>query len=201
MTFPFSRQSQAESATASPNKKALIFILELIEVVAISLAIILPIRYFLVQPFYVKGASMEPNFFDHEYLIIDELSYRFHEPIRGEIVVFRYPRDPKEFFIKRVIGLPGETVEIAGGKVKIYNNEHPNGFLVDEQSYQEQVTMGTQTVTLKAGQYYLLGDNRAVSLDSRIFGPVDRSMLIGRVWLRGYPLDRFRVFETPKYSF
>ncbi|MSR85586.1 signal peptidase I, partial [Candidatus Uhrbacteria bacterium] len=84
---------------------------------------------------------------------------------------------------------------------KIYNNEHPNGFMVYEQTYQEQATMGTQTVTLKSGQYYLLGDNRAVSLDSRIFGPVDRSALIGRVWLRGYPLDRFRVFETPAYVY
>src|SRR3989344_8759420 len=92
---------------ASP---ALAFVFELIQVVAVSLAIIIPVRYFLIQPFYVKGASMEPNFFDHEYLIIDELSYRYKQPQRGEIVVFRYPNDPSQFFIKRVIGIPGETV-------------------------------------------------------------------------------------------
>ena len=90
---------------------AVVFILEVIQIVIISAAIIVPIRYFLIQPFYVKGASMEPNFYDHEYLIIDELSYRLRDPIRGEIVVFRYPRDPSQFFIKRVVGMPGETVE------------------------------------------------------------------------------------------
>ncbi|HLD69247.1 MAG TPA: signal peptidase I, partial [Candidatus Omnitrophota bacterium] len=83
------------------------FIWETVKVVVISLAIIIPVRYFLIQPFYVKGASMEPNFYDQEYLIIDEISYRFREPQRGEIVVFRYPRDPASFFIKRIIGLPG----------------------------------------------------------------------------------------------
>ena len=90
-----------------------LFFVEVIQIILISCAIIIPIRYFLIQPFYVKGASMEPNFFDSEYLIIDELSYRMRVPERGEIVVFRYPRDPKEFFIKRIIGLPGETVEVS----------------------------------------------------------------------------------------
>ena len=111
---------------------ALEYIGELIRVVVISLAIILPVRYFLVQPFYVKGASMEPNFYDHEYLIIDELSYRFREPARGEIVVFRYPADPTQFFIKRVLGLPGETIEIHNGILAIKNSFQKDGFLVKE---------------------------------------------------------------------
>lgn len=174
--------------------------LELLQVAAISLAIIIPVRYFLVQPFYVKGASMEPNFFDHEYLIIDEVSYRVREPIRGDIVVFKYPNDPKQFFIKRVIGLPNETVEIADGHVRIYNDDHPNGFLLDETSYLDQdFTAGTLTVTLKADEYFLMGDNRSSSLDSRIFGPVKQEAIVGRVWLRGYPLDRWKYFEAPAY--
>src|SRR3989344_3983939 len=86
------------------------FVVELVKVVLISLVIILPIRYYVVQPFYVKGASMEPTFFDHEYLLIDEISYIFQKSERGTVVVFRYPRDPRQYFIKRVIGLPGETV-------------------------------------------------------------------------------------------
>lgn len=106
--------------------------LELLEVALISLAIILPIRYFLIQPFYVKGASMEPNFIDHEYLVIDELSYRFREPQRGEIVVFRYPDDPSQYFIKRVIGLPKETVKIENGVITIMSPENSNGFVLDE---------------------------------------------------------------------
>src|SRR5688572_7065679 len=91
------------------------FVSELVHVVVISLAIIIPVRYFLIQPFYVKGASMEPNFHDHEYLIIDEIGYRFEDPHRGDIVVFRYPGDPSQYFIKRVIGLPGERVKVYGG--------------------------------------------------------------------------------------
>lgn len=167
---------------------------------AISLAIIIPVRYFLIQPFYVKGASMEPNFYDHEYLIIDELSYRLHGPERGNIVVFRYPNDPKQFFIKRVIGLPGETVEIAGGQVKIFNTQHPNGFVLDEKAYLDQdFTSTTRTVTLKNDEFFVLGDNRVASLDSRYFGPVNRSFIVGRVWLRGWPFDRWKIFEDPKY--
>ncbi len=177
------------------------FLVELIEVLAISLAIIIPIRYFLVQPFYVKGASMEPNFYDHEYLLIDEISYRFHPPQRGDIIVFRYPRDPKQYFIKRVIGLPGETVEIASGKVKIYNQAHPNGQVLDEKIYLDQdQTATTETITLKADEYFVLGDNRAASMDSRYFGPIKREAIIGRVWVRGYPIDRWKHFTTPSYS-
>lgn len=200
MAFPFTR-SVAPEGEAVPKRGWLPLAFELIQMLAVSLAIIIPVRYFLLQPFYVKGASMEPNFYDHEYLIIDEIGYRFHQPARGDIVVFRYPKDLKQFFIKRVIGLPGETVEIAGGQVRIYNDQHPNGVILDESAYLEQVlTTSMQTVTLKAGEYYLLGDNRPASLDSRIFGPVERSMIVGRVWLRGYPIDRWKHFETPAYG-
>ncbi|MFH1078578.1 MAG: signal peptidase I [Patescibacteria group bacterium] len=195
----FFRKS-AESSADAGSKVALSFLFELIQVAAISLAIIIPVRYFLVQPFYVKGASMEPNFFDHEYLIIDELSYRFSNPERGDIVVFRYPNDPKQFFIKRVIGLPGETVEIANGNVKIFNDEKPNGFLLPEQEYLDQeFTAATRTVTLKSGEYFVMGDNRVSSLDSRYFGPIERDDIVGRVWLRGWPLDRWKAFESPSY--
>ena len=82
-------------------RKFFLFIWEIVKVVSISLVIILPVRYYLIQPFYVKGASMEPTFHDHEYLIIDEISYRFNSPERGQVVVFRYPRNPQEYYIKR----------------------------------------------------------------------------------------------------
>jgi len=199
MTFPFTRK--AETSEQSSQKAILGFIFELIQVMAISLAIIIPVRYFLIQPFYVKGASMEPNFFDHEYLIIDELSYRFRTPDRGEIVVFRYPNDPKQFFIKRVIGLPGETVEIAGGQVKVYNDKNPNGVVLDEMKYLDQdYTATTRTVTLKNDEFFIMGDNRISSLDSRYFGPIKMSAIVGRVWLRGWPFDRWKIFEIPGYS-
>jgi len=198
MAFPFSRKKMGDEAqTKNP---ALGLVLELAQVLAISLAIIIPVRYFLIQPFYVKGASMEPSFFDHEYLIIDELSYRFKNPDRGDIVVFRYPNDPKQFFIKRVIGLPGETVEIAAGQIKIYNDKSPNGLELDEKQYLDQdYTATNRTTTLKSDEYFVLGDNRVASYDSRYFGPVKRSYIVGRVWLRGWPLDRMRVFNPQQY--
>lgn len=197
----FGRRKTEEEAPATPKAKAIALVLEMVQVLAVSLAIIIPVRWFLIQPFYVQGASMEPNFFDHEYLIIDELSYRLDDPRRGDVVVFHYPNDPKQFFIKRVIGLPSETVEISDGKVRIYNEAHPNGILLDESVYLDQdFTAATQTVTLKADQYYLLGDNRSSSLDSRFFGPVDRSHIVGRVWVRGYPVDRWKHFQPQTYQ-
>jgi signal peptidase I len=182
------------------RRATLKFALELLQILAISLVIIIPVRYFLIQPFYVKGASMEPNFFDHEYLIIDELSYRLNEPARGDIVVFKYPKDPKQFFIKRVIGMPEETVEIIDGKIRLYTKDHPNGFFLDETGYIDGVfTSSRQIVQLKKGEYYLMGDNRPASLDSRIFGPVERDLIVGKVLLRGYPVDRWKVFKSYTY--
>ncbi len=176
------------------------YIGELIRVVIISLAIILPVRYFLVQPFYVKGASMEPNFHDREYLIIDELSYRLREPSRGEIVVFRYPADPSQFFIKRIIGLPGETIDIQNNKIKVVNKTEPTGLSLEEPYLEaKDIIYGNFSVKLGQNEYYLLGDNRSFSLDSRQFGPVSKQFFIGRAWIRGWPPDRVTRFVAPDY--
>ena len=179
------------------------FILELVKITLISLAIVIPVRYFLVQPFYVRGASMEPNFYDRDYLIINEISYRFTEPSRGDVVVFKYPLNPREYFIKRIIGLPGETIEIKEGKVKIYNKLYPQGIVLDESSYlfPGTKTGGNLKISLGPDEYYLLGDNRNASLDSRSFGPVPRKNIIGKVLLRGWPFSRFSKFEEPLYNF
>ncbi len=202
MSLPsLSSSDQPPLPVETPKKKALGGLLELIQIVVISAAIVIPLRTFLVQPFYVKGQSMEPNFYDHEYLFVDKLTYRREMPKRGDAVVIRYPLDPSEFFIKRVIGLPGETVEVANGKVRIYNKEHANGFLLDEHPYLDQdYTPLTDTKTLKDDEYYLMGDNRAASLDSRIFGPVKRSFIVGKVWVRAYPFDRWKHFDSQAYK-
>ncbi len=189
-----SNKQPSQTNTAKDQITELVW--ETIKVIIISLAIILPIRYFIIQPFYVKGASMEPNFYDHEYLIIDEISYRFKEPQRGEVIVFRYPKDPKQFFIKRIIGLPGETIKIHDGKITIINQKHPGGFILDESAYLgNKYTRGNLEVKLKKDEYFVLGDNRNSSLDSRIFGPIKRKSIIGRTWIRGWPLKRITIFS------
>lgn len=193
--------SQGTPESPSAWRSTKVFLLEIIKVVAIALAIILPVRTFLIQPFYVKGQSMEPNFYNYEYLIVDELSYRLREPARGEVVVLRDPRvnHRKQFFIKRVIGLPGEQVAIENGKVKILNAENPQG-LVLEESYIPPETMTTsngEPVALKSGEYFVLGDNREHSYDSRYVGAFQKNEIVGRVWLRAWPPSRAEIFEAP----
>jgi signal peptidase I len=184
----------------SPMQKVIQFVWDLLKVVTISLAIIIPVRYFVIQPFYVKGASMEPSFYDHEYLIVDEVSYRFKEPTRGDIIVFRYPKVPSQYFIKRVVGLPNEKIEIKDNQVYIYPAEGKK-FILDEAFYLDGAqTSGNNSWTLGPDEYYVLGDNRDESLDSRSFGPVFRDLIIGRVWLRGWPVWRAKVFSGIDYE-
>lgn len=178
----------------------LIFVWEIFKIVIVSLAIIVPIRYFLIQPFFVKGASMEPNFEDGEYLVIDEISYRFGEPQRGEVVVFRFPGNRSQFYIKRIIGLPGETIEIKNQQIIIENQSSPSGFILDESSYLQSIpAMGDYQITLKDDEFFVMGDNRTASYDSRRWGPLPKKDLIGRAWLRAWPASRAQVVETPVY--
>ena len=177
-------------------KKIFIFIWETFKIVVISLAIIIPVRYYLVQPFFVRGASMTPNFDNGQYLVIDEISYRFEGPERGEVVVFKYPLDPSQYYIKRIIGLPGETIEIKDGQVIIYNQDFPQGMALDESSYLAAgtITWGETKVELAQDEYFVLGDNRQASSDSRQWGGLAEKNIIGRVWLRAWPFDQIEVF-------
>lgn len=175
---------------------------EVAKVILISMAIVLPIRYFIVQPFIVRGASMEPNFETSDYLIIDEVSYFLGKPGRGEVIVFRYPRDPRQFFIKRIISLPGERIEIKDGSIRIYNVEHPRGFALSEPylSPVEPPTGPNINVTLGASEYFVLGDNRDESSDSRVWGPLDKKFIIGRAFLRAWPVNKFGLVPETAFS-
>lgn len=176
---------------------------ELIKIFLLAMVIIVPIRYFLVQPFFVRGASMEPTFLDGEYLVIDELSYRLREPQRGEVVVFRYPQSPSQFFIKRIVGLPGETVTIADGQVVVKNGAHLAGAVLNEAGYlEEEVRTGGQVTTqLKDDEYFVLGDNRPASSDSRSWGVLPRHDIIGRTWFRAWPLGRWGMIPWEQPGF
>lgn len=179
----------------------LTFIWETVKIVIISVLIVVPIRYFVVQPFFVRGASMEPSFDEGHYLIIDEISYRFSDPQRGDVIVFRYPHDPSQYYIKRIVGLPDETIEISGGRVIIYNNKYPSGLLLDEEGYLAggQKTVGNMKVALSHDEYFVMGDNRDASSDSRRWGALDKDNFIGRVWLRVWPFGEMTVFAAPAY--
>ena len=194
---PDNKDQKDENDKKSFFATVLEFVGELIHVVIISLAVIIPIRYFLIQPFYVKGASMEPSFYDHEYLIIDEISYRFNEPERGDIVVFRYPNDPRQFFIKRIIGLPGERVVVADNQVRTFDSDDKEGQVLDESVYLgSTITTGNKDAILGEDEYFLMGDNRSASLDSRVFGAVPRDFIVGRVWFRGWPPEKIHFFTS-----
>jgi signal peptidase I len=168
------------------------FFSEMIRFGLITLAIVLPVRFFIAEPFIVSGASMEPTFQTGDYLIVDELSYRLEAPKRGEVIIFRYPGDPSKYFIKRIVGLPGDTVLIEGGSITIKNKENPTGFIFD-QSYIQNLSSDTKTYTVGANQYFVMGDNRTASSDSRSWGNLPENLIIGRAFVRLFPPQEITV--------
>jgi signal peptidase I len=180
-------------------KNFLSFIWEIVKIVVIALVIVIPIRYFLFQPFFVKGQSMEPNFENGDYLLVDELSYKFREPQRGEVIVFKYPKDTSQRYIKRIIGLPGEIVEINGGQITVYSAAGTK--LLNESGYlsQSEYTSGNLRTTLSGDEYFVLGDNRLASADSRRWGSLSQKDIIGRVFFRAFPFATLSCIEAPSY--
>jgi len=175
------------------------FFTELLKFVLIAAAIVFPIRLFVAQPFIVSGASMDPTFRNGQYLIIDELSYRFETVDRGDVIIFRYPRNPKEFFIKRVIGLPNETVAIMGDTVTVTKVDGSTVTLT-EPYIANRGNGGTTTYTVGAEEYFVMGDNRPASSDSRVWGALPRENIIGRAFVRLLPLNQISLFpgSTPQ---
>lgn len=166
--------------------------------VALGLAIV--IRLFIAAPYVVIGSSMEQNFQDYNYLIIDRFSYDFLQPQRGDVIVFNLPQDTNRALIKRVIGLPGDTVVLSGTAptVTIIDAAHPQGFTLAEPYLSPENLGGASDmrVTLGADQYFVLGDNRKVSADSRLWGILPKSDIVGRVLLRLYPVNEIGVLPS-----
>lgn len=161
--------------------------------VIIALCIIVPIRLFIAEPFIVSGHSMDPTFSEHQYLIIDRLTYTFHEPRRGDVIVFKYPKDPRVYYIKRIIGLPGETVSISSENTTITTTDKKTIHLNENFVTNKDTRPFQQTTTLGAGQYFVMGDNRPVSSDSRIWGVLDKQYIIGTPVVSLYPLSTLRL--------
>ncbi len=174
--------------------------IELIKFLIVAAAIALPFRYFIMQPFVVSGSSMVPTFQDKNYLLVDELSYDFKSPARGDVIIFRPPENMKVFYIKRVIGLPGETIEIHNKQVTITNTEHPEGFILAE-PYISEMTNDTLKRTIGAGEYFVMGDNRPFSSDSRSWGFVPRKNISGRAFIRLFPLKELSTFPGEFHNY
>ena len=181
---------ESSSENISPKQSRKDFWKEIIKLVVLAVIIVIPFRLYIAKPFLVEGASMDPTFDTGDYLIVDELSYQFKAPERGSILVFKYPLDPRKHFIKRVIGLPGETIEVREGVITILNDEHPEGFVLDE-PYVEIKKAEDFDFILEDGQYFVLGDNRMWSADSRVWGPLPEENIIGRPILRAWPAGIF----------
>lgn len=164
---------------------------EIVRFSIIAILIVIPIRMFVAQPFIVSGASMESTFHSGEYLIVDQVSYYFNQPSRGDVVVFRYPRDPSKFFIKRIVGVPGDTISIENAEVTIKNEEHPDGFTLDEPYIKAMAPTETLSETLGDREYFVMGDNRDNSSDSRAWGVLQEERIIGRALLRLFPPSEF----------
>lgn len=175
---------------------------EVAEVILIAFIAVYGIRTFVAQPFLVSGESMEPNYKNGEYLLIDELTYRFRQPIRGEVIVFRYPGDEKSYFIKRIIGLPGEKVTISDDNISIANPAVSSSSVSLVESYLPGTTrtFSEKTVALASDEYYVMGDNRGNSFDSRSWGPLKADHIKGLVRLRIFPFGRFGTIATPVYA-
>jgi signal peptidase I len=181
-------------------KKQLKNFWDLIGFAVIALAIVIPIRMWVIQPFVVSGESMYPTFHDGEYLIIDEISYILGEPKRGDVVVFRYPKDPSRFFIKRIIGMPNEKIVIKNGEVIISNKENPDGFKINEPYIKEEFSTNSIDIT-KDNEYFVMGDNRNRSSDSRSWGILNEELMIGRALIRLVPVKSFDYLPGSIESF
>jgi signal peptidase I len=157
------------------------------------IVVVIPIRLFVVSPFVVDGESMHPTFENLDYLIVDEILYRFKAPERGDVVVFRYPGNPSVFYIKRIIGLPGEIVSINHGAVTILTSSGDRITLSEPYIVNEDATY-TKDTSLNPGEYFVMGDNRPNSSDSRVWGPLPAKDIIGRVDLRLLPVSEAGFF-------
>ena len=181
------------------------FIAELVKTAVIVCVLVYVTRTFLLQPFIVEGSSMFPRFETNDYLLVDKLTYRLHDAHRGDIIVFKYPFDTSVNYVKRVIGLPGETVKITNGQVSIINSQNPNGLLLNEPyingHVQTLLPSGASSAEYKVpdDSYFVMGDNRPASSDSREWSFMPKKDMIGRVIIEAFPFNKASIVTDPTY--
>lgn len=187
MNLPWEKETDLYADKQTDELKPEHPLAEIVRFALIAILIVVPVRMFIAQPFIVSGDSMVDTFESGEYLIVDQVTYYFEEPKRGEVVIFRYPRDPSKFFIKRVIGLPGDTIEIIDGQVIITNDEHPDGWTLSEPYIGPMPAAAPLIEVLDEREYFVMGDNRSRSSDSRAWGVLQEERIVGRALVRLFP--------------
>lgn len=172
---------------------------EILKITALAVIIVVPVRYFIFQPFIVKGESMFPSLEPGDYLIIDEISYRFSDPQRGDIIVFKYPLDQRQHFIKRIIGLPGETVVIEKNRVEVISSNKK--IPLEESGYIPDLSMNERSMEVVLGEdeYFVMGDNRQFSYDSRRWGALTEEDIVGKALIRLFPVANISLIKSPAY--
>jgi signal peptidase I len=182
------RQDQISEKTAKKDS-----LWDIIKFVVIAVIIVLPIRTLVAQPFIVSGSSMFPTFKDNQYLIVDQISYRFNDPVRGDVIIFKFPLDPSKFFIKRVIGLPNEKVVIKDGKVSVFGADGKELKLDEPYLETDKESNDSGVYQLKDDEYFVMGDNRIASSDSRSWGLLPRKNIVGKALIRVLPVNTLSI--------
>lgn len=182
----FSSKNSTQKSIENTTKEEHPFA-EIVRFSIIAIIIVIPIRMFIAQPFIVSGSSMDETFHSGDYLIVDQVTYYFEEPSRGDVIVFHYPKDPSKFFIKRIIALPGDTITIENATVTIKNEAHPDGFILDEPYINKMTPTYPFTEKLGEREYFVMGDNRDKSSDSRSWGILQKERIVGRALIRLFP--------------
>lgn len=191
----------------NPAKDFMYFIFDLAKTGVIVFIIAFCLRYFAVQPFIVDGESMMPNYVNNEYILVEKISYMTGVPKRGDVIVFHYPGNPSISYIKRIIGLPGETVKIENNTILVINDKNPNGVILEEKylpgdtlTFAEGTQTGAYSITIPADEYFVMGDNRQHSSDSREWGLLSKANVIGRSWLTILPTKNFGIQKRINYQ-
>lgn len=177
------------------------FFFDVLESIVVALAIFVVVYLFLYSPHQVKGASMEPNFHDGQYILTNKYDYRFNDPKRGDVIVFKSPQNPDVDYIKRIIGLPGERIKLVNNHYYINDVELIEPYIgSDLYTYNGSYLKENMEIVVPENYYFVSGDNRPRSSDSREWGPIERSSIIGKSQLRYFPFDQFGLIQAPRYQ-
>ncbi len=183
------------------SKRCINFFLDFLETIVVALSIFVVVYLFLVQPHEVKGSSMEPNFHNNDYILTDKISLKLHTPERGNVVIFKAPNNPEVDYIKRVIGLPGEKVKVLNGYVYVNDKKLNEPYLVDKTNlFPGSFVQEGIDITVPEGEYFVMGDNRGHSSDSREFGPIPGNSIIGKAFIRYWPITNMGLLKIYSYN-